>query len=157
MSRPRQGQTTAAFRALKAADYAANDAYNRALGLAGARLVLAYEHASLRQHQRPDLVDKIRHVSQVEGDGAGYDILSYTPEGAVKYIKVKTTTGGYDSAFYMTSHEVAFAAQHSSHYYLYRVYEFDQASNTGKLYVSVGHIEPAFRLTAVQYRIRPGP
>jgi hypothetical protein len=56
----------------------------------------------------------------------------------------------------MTSHEVAFAAQHSANYYLYRVYDFDQASNAGKLYVSVGHIEPVFRLTAVQYRVSPG-
>jgi hypothetical protein len=155
--RPRQGQTTVTFRAHKDADYAAKDAANRALGLAGELLVLAYEHASLRQHQRPDLVAKIRHVSQMEGDGAGYDILSYTPEGAVKYIEVKTTTGGSDSAFYMTSNEVAFAAQHSPHYYLYRVYDFDQASNAGKLYVSFGHIEPAFRLAAVQYRVSPEP
>jgi len=153
----RQGKTTRTFRAHKVADYAANDAHNRALGLAGELLVLAYEQASLRQHQRPDLAAKIRHVSSIEGDGAGYDILSYTPDGTVKYIEVKTTLGGWDSAFYMTSNEVAFAEQHSTNYYLYRVYEYDQVGNTGKLYVSVGHIEPTFRLTAVQYRVSPGP
>jgi hypothetical protein len=57
----------------------------------------------------------------------------------------------------MTSNEVAFAEQHSTHYYLYRVYEFDQVSNTGKLYVSEGSIKASFRLTAMQYRAVPGP
>jgi len=56
----------------------------------------------------------------------------------------------------MSSHEVAFAAQHSDHYYLYRVYDFDSVHNTGKLYVSVGSIETTFRLTALQYRVMPG-
>jgi hypothetical protein len=153
--RHRQGQATGTFRAHKGADYAANDARNRALGLAGELLVLTYEQASLRQHQRPDLAAKVRHVSAIEGDGAGYDILSYTPDGTVKYIEVKTTRGDWDSAFYMTSNEVAFAEQHGTNYYLYRVYEFDQVSNTGKLYVSGGSIEASFRLAAMQYRVVP--
>jgi hypothetical protein len=153
--RQRQGKATGTFRAHKVADYAANDARNRALGLAGELLVLTYEQASLRQQQRPDLAAKVRHVSAIEGDGAGYDILSYTQNGVVKYIEVKTTTGGYDSAFYLTSNEVAFAVQHSENYYMYRVYDFDPVSNAGKFYVSRGSIEALFRLTAVQYRVVP--
>jgi hypothetical protein len=154
--RHRQGKTTGTFRAHKVAEYAANDVRNRALGLAGELLVLAYEQASLRQHQRLDLAAKVRHVASIEGDGAGYDILSYTPDGIVKYIEVKTSIGGWDSAFYITSNEVAFAEQHSANYYLYRVYDFDQVSNRGKRYVSRGSLEASFRLTAVQYRVVPG-
>jgi hypothetical protein len=153
--RPKQGQTTASFRAHKGADYAANDARNRALGFAGELLVLQYEQDTLRRLHRPDLADKVQHISHVEGDGAGYDILSYTAEGVEKYIEVKTTTGGADSVFYMTSHEVAFAEQHSTNYYVYRVYDFDQAGNTGKLYVMRGAIEAVFQLTPVQYRVMP--
>jgi len=153
--RPKQGQSTPTFRAHKGADYAANDARNRALGFAGELLVLQYEQASLHKQDRPDLADKVRHISHIEGDGAGYDILSYTAEGAEKYIEVKTTTGGADSAFYMTSHEVAFAEQHRNNYYVYRVYDFDQVGNAGKFYVRRGAIEAAFRLTAVQYRVMP--
>jgi hypothetical protein len=151
----RQGQTTTTFRAHKDADYAADEARNRALGLAGELLVLQYEQVSLHKQGCPDLADKVRHVSYIEGDGAGYDILSYAADGTEKYIEVKTTTGGADSAFYMTRHEVAFAEQHSSNYYVYRVYEFDQAGNAGKFYVRRGAIEVAFRLTAVQYRVLP--
>jgi hypothetical protein len=151
----RHGQTTATFRAHKGADYAADDARNRALGLAGELLVLQYEQDMLRRQHRPDLADKVQHISHREGDGAGYDILSYTADGTEKYIEVKTTTGGADSAFYMTRHEVAFAEQHSNHYYVYRVYDFDQKGNAGKFYVRRGAIEAAFRLTALQYRVMP--
>lgn len=151
----RQGQTTATFRAHKVADYAANDARNRALGLAGELLVVHYEQASLRQQGRPDLAARVRHVAHIEGDGVGYDILSYTADGIEKYIEVKTTTGGAESAFYMTSHEVAFAKQRDGDYYLYRVYDFNQARNTGKVYISRGHVESSFQLMPVQYRVTP--
>ena len=33
------------------------------------------------------------HVAKVEGDGAGYDIKSYTSDGEQKFIEVKTTRG----------------------------------------------------------------
>ena len=55
----------------------------------------------------------------------------------------------------MTSHEVAFATQHNNNYYVYRVYDFDQTSHVGKLYVRRGAIEAAFRRTAVPYRVMP--
>jgi hypothetical protein len=146
---------TGAFRARKMADHAAREAQNRALGFAGEQLVMAYEQEALRRSHRPDLADKVRHIARIEGDGAGYDILSYTPEGAVKYIEVKTTTGNLDSAFYMTSHEVAFAEQHCSQYYLYRVYNCDMPRQTGKLYVRDGSLDTFFHFTAVQYRVSP--
>ena len=39
------------------------------------------------------------HVSEIEGDGAGYDIKSYTPDGKVRYIEVKTTRGAIRTPF----------------------------------------------------------
>ena len=51
---------------------------------------------------RPDLAEKVIHVSQIEGDGAGYDIKSFHEDGTVKYIEVKTTRGGiFHSLFYV--------------------------------------------------------
>jgi len=67
-SRPRHGTTTATFKASKVVDDAAADARNQALGVAGEVLVLAYEQAALRQHQRLDLAAKVRHISRIEGD-----------------------------------------------------------------------------------------
>ncbi len=39
------------------------------------------------------LAEKVRHVSQLQGDGAGYDIESYSLDGTIKYVEVKTTKG----------------------------------------------------------------
>jgi hypothetical protein len=65
--------------------------------------VVAYERHTLTQHGRPDLAQRIRHVAQMEGDGAGYDVLSFNQDGTVKYIEVKTTRGAAETAFFMSA------------------------------------------------------
>jgi hypothetical protein len=151
--RARQGKTTNIFRARKIIDRSLTDARNVELGLAGEMLVLSHEMQSLRNSCRPELADKILHVARIEGDGAGYDILSYTTTGDIKYIEVKTTTSGDDSSFYMSSNEVSFANQHRINYYLYRVYNFDQLHNTGKFFVINGNDLKDYRLTPINYRV----
>ena len=64
-------------------DVASRDARNRALGRAGEERVLAHEHASLLAAGRTDLANRIRWVSHVDGDGAGYDIQSFETDGGV--------------------------------------------------------------------------
>jgi hypothetical protein len=118
----RQGTTTRAFRALKGVDYAEVDAKNRALGHAGECLVLHYERETLMRKGRPGLAQRVRHVAEIEGDGAGYDVLSFTEDGTVKYIEVKTTRGSAETAFFLSANELAFARQHTAHYCLYRIY-----------------------------------
>lgn len=151
--RPRQGTRTSSFRSRKVADYSANDAKNRKLGLAGELLVLEHEVRLLKAAGRNDLADRVRHVADIEGDGAGYDIESFTLEGELKYIEVKTTKGAAETPFYMTSNELAFSAQHQRHFFLYRVYEYDKDRNTGKMYVVHGNVEEYFNLTAIRYRV----
>lgn len=153
LSRKHQGTPTAIFRSHKVPDYAAVDARNRALGHAGELLVLEYERQDLRAHGQADLAECVRHVAMIEGDGAGYDIQSYLPTGTVKYIEVKTTRGSHDTAFFMSSNEVAFAAQHQGHYYVYRVYDYDDTTGAAKFFVSTESLEQVFRMTPVQYRI----
>jgi hypothetical protein len=151
-SRPRQKRVSEKFKTYKMADYSASDAKNRELGLAGELQVLNHEQEHLKIQGCSDLAQKVRHVSQVDGDGAGYDILSYMPDGKQKYIEVKTTTGAPETPFYITSNEVAFSEQHSSNYYIYRVYNFDMKTNTGKFYIKIGSIACSFDLVAVEYR-----
>src|SRR6185295_7470645 len=62
-------------------DVGARDARNRALGRAGEERVLAHERATLLTAGRTDLAHRIRWVSDVDGDGAGYDIRSFEPDG----------------------------------------------------------------------------
>lgn len=66
---------------------------NRALGHPGERLALAHERAVLASAGRDDLARSVRWVSDEDGDGARYDIASFTPEDAVRLLEVKTTKG----------------------------------------------------------------
>ncbi len=97
----------------------------------------------------------LRHIADVEGDGAGYDVLSFQANGAPKYIGVKTTRGSMDAAFFMSANELAFARQHPANYYLYRVYDYDAEASTGNVYVVSGVPGEGFDITPTQYRIRP--
>ncbi len=153
--RERSGTTTGTFRTQKVRDYAEVDARNRALGRAGECLVLAYEQHMLTQQGRPDLAQRIRHVAKLEGDGAGYDVLSFNKDGSVKYIEVKTTRGPAETAFFMSAHELAFAQQHAERYYLYRIYGYNAEAHLGRCYIIIGLPEGRFDMTPTQYRLRP--
>jgi hypothetical protein len=43
----------------------------------------------LTDANRADLSAKVRHVAVEEGDGAGYDVLSYEEDGRELYVEVK--------------------------------------------------------------------
>jgi hypothetical protein len=146
----RAGTPTRTFRSRKGGDPSLRDASNRRLGLAGEEAVVKMEKKLLTEAGRPDLAEKVRHISKEEGDGAGYDIASFTTDGDVKYIEVKTTKGGVSAPFYISSNEVAFSEHQADHYCLYRVYDFHDGN--GRFYVVSGAVHSGFQLTPSQYR-----
>lgn len=153
--RARSGaETTPSFTARKAPDYSKIDAKNRDLGLKGEKLVVEHEMATLVESGRCDLAERVRHVSQVEGDGAGYDVASFTPQGENKYVEVKTTRGPLVTPFYMSANEVEFSRSHADSYHLYRVYDYDDTRNAGRFYACRGDVGRVFDLTPTQYRAR---
>ncbi|MBI1179627.1 MAG: DUF3883 domain-containing protein [Alphaproteobacteria bacterium] len=105
-------------------DAAERDARNRALGRAGEELVLAHEHAVLRTAGRTDLAGGIRWTSQVDGDGAGYDIESFEPDGSRRLIEVKTTNGWERTPFHITSNEFAASEDCGDEWSLVRLWNF---------------------------------
>jgi hypothetical protein len=123
--------------------------------LAGEEAVLESERSALIAGRRADLAELVLHVAKVEGDGAGYDIKSYTVEGDEKFIEVKTTRGDKSAAFYLSSNEVRFAADHADSYYLCRVFEFDQATSSGKVFVHRGALPPSFSIVPTQFKALP--
>lgn len=151
--KPRKGTSTSKFRARKVKDYSLIDARNKKLGDAGELLVLKFERNELIKNGRKDLAEKVRHVSQLEGDGAGYDIESYSLDGTIKYVEVKTTKGSSSSSFFMSSNEINFAKQHEENYYLFRVYEYDFATNSGKFFVVNNSIDETLDLTPTQFLV----
>jgi hypothetical protein len=102
------------------------DLRNRSLGRAGEEFVLEIEKKKLEKFQRPDLLKKIRWVSAEEGDGAGYDILSFEPDGRERLIEVKTTNGAARTPFFLSENECQRAAASVESWRLYRVHSFAQ-------------------------------
>ncbi|MCV5934814.1 DUF3883 domain-containing protein, partial [Escherichia coli] len=58
-------------------DYAARDEANRKLGRAGEQWVIGYEQQRLTELGHPELFQRLDWVSDTQGDGAGFDILSF--------------------------------------------------------------------------------
>jgi len=114
-------------------DVAERDARNRALGRAGEELVLAHEKASLRQSGRGDLANAVRWVSEEEGDGAGYDIASFTLEDRPRLIEVKTTNGWERTPFHITRNELAVADANRSDWCLLRLWDFSRTPKAFEL------------------------
>jgi hypothetical protein len=102
-------------------DVAGRDAKNRALGLAGEERVREHERATLLAAGRTDLAERIRWVSHVDGDGAGYDILSSEPNGRDRLVEVKTTNGWEPTPFHISRSELAAAEDRREHWTLVRL------------------------------------
>ncbi len=107
-------------------DAAGRDGRNRALGRAGEALALAHERATLADAGRRDLADAVRWVSEQEGDGAGYDIASFRPDGRPRLIEVKTTNGWERTPFHISRNELAVAEERREEWRLFRLWNFSR-------------------------------
>ncbi len=105
-------------------DVAGRDERNRALGRAGEERILAHEHATLCAAGRTDLAAQIRWVSNLDGDGAGYDIRSFDTDGSARLIEVKTTNGWERTPFHITRNELAVADTNRDKWRLMRLWNF---------------------------------
>ena len=105
-------------------DVAARAERNQALGRAGERRVLAHERALLVGAGRADLAEHVRWVSEEDGDGTGYDIESYSPEGQARLIEVKTTNGWERTPFHITRNELDVAEKRPDEWCLFRLWDF---------------------------------
>lgn len=109
---------------LRKFDPAERDLANRSLGTAGEAFVLEVERKRLYDADRSDLAKKVRWVAVEDGDGAGYDVLSYEPSGAESLIEVKTTNGVARTPFFLTNNEREMAMERPLHWRIYRVHLF---------------------------------
>jgi hypothetical protein len=100
------------------------DFRNRKLGRDGEELVVQFERQRLQQLDRSDLAKKIRWISEEDGDGAGYDILSFDEKGKERFLEVKTTVGSDITPFYVTRNELSFSSERPEAFRLCRVFDF---------------------------------
>jgi len=146
------GEPTREFRAARRRR--PTEAETRDLGNAGELLVPERERRRLLEAGRGDLAEQVVHTAKVEGDGTGFDIHSFFPDGRPKFVEVKTTTGPKDTDFLISANEVAFSATHPDNYELCRVFAYDAHLNSGSCYSIRGDITKWLRLSATEYRAR---
>ncbi len=121
-------------------DYIEQNKINQELGYWGEAFVFNYERKCVKKYNLSE-EKQVIWVSKDEGDGLGYDILSYDSEGNEKYIEVKTTVGGEKTSFYITANELMKSEEVKEQYFLYRVYDFDMKKKHGKLSVKNGSLK----------------
>ena len=107
---------------------AERDARNRNLGKAGELLVYEYERYRLQTIGRKDLSARVRWVARDDGDGYGYDILSFNGKGEEAnrelWLEVKTTNGPERTPFYITRNELNVSIQRPDAFRVFRLYDF---------------------------------
>lgn len=130
-------------------DYVAREARNSSLGKAGEELVVKYEQHRLSRLGKDRLAGKVEHVSLTQGDGLGFDVLSFDTKGRERFIEVKTTAFARETPFFASSSEVGFAKRHADQYALYRVFEFKKSP---RCFVLAGAIEEHCALDPVSFR-----
>lgn len=132
-------------------DYIEEAKSQKELGDAGEEFVYQLERAKVKKYKLGK-DKKVRMVSKLDGDGLGYDILSYDKKGNPIYIEVKTTTGSENGSIFITANELEMSEKHSEQYYLYRVYDFDMAKMEGKLSIRKGSLKPLC-ISAQTYKV----
>lgn len=130
-------------------DFAARDEANRQLGRTGEQWVLGFEQQRLEDAGLPELFQRVEWISDIRGDGAGYDILSYDATDQPRYIEVKTTNGAHTSAFIISRNELDFSQENGDAFYLYRVFQF---RTTPLLYMLHGDVSKQLHLEPIDYR-----
>jgi hypothetical protein len=125
------------------------DNRNRSLGKAGEAFVFDLEQRRLHAADRADLAHKVRWVADVDGDGAGYDVLSFDPVGNERLLEVKTTNGSSRTPFFISRNEYAVSAERSDHWRLYRVHMF---ANSPHVFVLSPPLDMALNLTTEVWR-----
>ena len=111
-------------RIISTLDPAARDARARELGEAGEKFLYQAEQKRLSAAGRDDLAGHVRWVSKEVGDGAGFDILSFTVSGKERWLEVKTTNGPRTTPFWLSANELRVSKERADVFRLARLYDF---------------------------------
>lgn len=130
-------------------DYAARDEANRKLGRAGEHWVIGYEQHRLTEQGHPELFQRLDWISDSQGDGAGFDILSFENDARERFIEVKTTNAGVGSSFLISHNELMLSKEVDEQFYLYRVFQFRDGP---RLFTLSGDLAQHVHLKATDYR-----
>ena len=132
---------------------AERDARNRDLGKAGEALVFDVERRRLNGLGRKDLSDRVRWVARDDGDGYGFDILSFDGTGdeadRERWLEIKTTNGPRATPFFITSNELRVSKECPHVFRIVRLYDFRRQVRAYRLEPP---LEEKVRLSPTIYR-----
>ena len=132
-------------------DYIDRETRNLSLGRAGEEFVVEYERWCLASGGHQRLADNVEHVSKTKGDGLGFDVLSFDPNGRERLIEVKTTSFGKETPFFITRNEVELSRTHADLFHLHRVFEFRKEP---RLFSLKGAVDRHCHLDAITFQGR---
>jgi hypothetical protein len=125
------------------------DYRNRLLGKAGEEFVVGLERHQLDVYGRSDLAKQVRWVAAEDGDGAGYDVLSFDSHGRERLLEVKTTNGSARTPFFLTRNEYSLARERPEDWRIYRVHQFGQ---NPRVFIVTPPLEDALNLRTETWR-----
>lgn len=122
---------------------------NQKVGQMGERIAFEYERWSLIRAGKDSLADKVEWVSQTQGDGLGFDILSRNSNGTDRYIEVKSTKLTKEAPFFFSALEYDFSKRNRSNFYLYRVFNL---KSDPKLFIANGAYDEFCNMRPTQFK-----
>ncbi|WP_037373964.1 DUF3883 domain-containing protein [Salinimicrobium xinjiangense] len=130
-------------------NYLEKEQKNSKLGALGEKFILEYEKWHLIKTGKEKLAEEVKWISQEEGDGAGFDILSKNLDGTDKYVEVKTTTLGKETPFFFSRNELLFSEYKSDKYHLYRLFNFEKGA---QLFIKNGNLGEICNSFPISYK-----
>lgn len=131
-----------------------NEAARIKLGKIGEEYVVSREMQLLKERGRTDLVHRVIWASRDLGDGYGYDVRSFLPDGRDKFIEVKATTVRWASEFVITANELTFLRRNPVSAFIYRVYFKDTKGEAEIEEIQGLHLDRDYSLEPSQFRIK---
>jgi uncharacterized protein DUF3883 len=117
-----------------------NSIESKRIGDLGELWVYEQEKMKLIENNLHSLAEKVKHVSNDNGDGTGYDIESYDLNRNKIFIEVKTTKNKFNSTFYVSRNELERSRKEQDRYFLYRVYNFNDETNNADCKIIQGDL-----------------
>lgn len=130
-----------------------NNKENKRIGDLGELFVIQLEKEKLLQANKPKLANKVAHHAKDKGDGLGYDVLSFDTEGNKMFIEVKATKSNKNTPFFITRNELERSKQEQDNFFIYRVYNFNDAILKGDVLVLQGDASNLC-IEAVNYKVK---
>ncbi len=147
------------YRAPRKVDWDVVNKKKQETGLKGEDIVMAVEQDYLNSLGLPDLANRVRHVSKDDGDGSGYDILSFFPDEREKYIEVKSTSKSSGNSFYLSRNELEFLKNNKEGAQIHRVFNVNDENDDGVPYLQIytaPDILESGQITPTQYKVKIG-